>query len=186
MLDAKLYHNNKAQKNANEFLKTNKLEEKKSEKKEKGEDKTMDRTEVLNSLTKEEIQGQAQRLNIEVKEKLKAKTPEEIETDIKAKLNKEYADKEKVAEFMKENDKKILPAYKPFFEKIAEESLKSEVNWEFNKKDTTLFEGLQEFMKQMNEFSGFKNYSDNVEFADQGANEKSPFKQGQKVVEGGN
>ena len=168
------------------FMEFQEIEEKKSEKKGKGEDKTMDKTEVLNSLTKEEIQGQAQRLNIEVKEKLKAKTPEEIEADIKAKLKKEYADKEKVSEFMKENEKKILPAFKPFFEKMAEESLKSEVNWEFNKKDTTLFEGLQEFMKQINEFSGFKNYSDNVEFNDQGTNENSPFKQGQKAVEGGN
>ena len=45
--------------------------------------------------------------------------------------------------------------------------MKSEVNWEFNKKDTSLYDGLQEFMKKIPEFSGFKNYSENIEFDDQ-------------------
>ena len=71
-------------------------------------------------------------------------------------------------------------------EKIVEESLKSEVNWEFNKKDTSLFDGLQEFMKKIPEFSGFKNYSENTEFEEQGTSSNSPFSQGQKVIEGGN
>ena len=68
---------------------------------------------------------------------------------------------------MKEHDKKIVPAFKPFFEKIVEESLKSEVNWEFNKKDTSLYDGLQEFMKKIPEFEGFTNYSGGIEFEDQ-------------------
>ena len=136
-------------------------------KKEKGEDNKMDRKEVLDTLTKPEIEAQAERLNITVAERLKPKTPEELEQEITARITKEAGDKAKVQEFMKEHDKKIVPAFKPFFEKIVEESLKSEVNWEFNKKDTSLYDGLQEFMKKMPEFSGFKNYSENIEFDDQ-------------------
>ncbi len=135
--------------------------------KEKGEDNKMDRKEVLDTLTKTEVEAQAERLNITVAEKLKPKTPEEMEKEITARITKEAEDKAKVQEFMKEHDKKIVPAFKPFFEKIVEESLKSEVNWEFNKKDTSLFDGLQEFMKKMPEFSGFTNYSENIEFDDQ-------------------
>ena len=155
-------------------------------KKEKGEDNKMDRKEVLDTLTKPEIEAQAERLNITVAEKLKPKTPEELEQEITARITKEAGDKAKVQEFMKEHDKKIVPAFKPFFEKIVEESLKSEVNWEFNKKDTSLYDGLQEFMKKIPEFSGFKNYSENIEFEEQGTLSNSPFSQGQKVIGGGN
>ena len=155
-------------------------------KKEKGEDEKMDRKEVLDTLTKPEIEAQAERLNITVAERLKPKTPEELEQEITARITKEAEDKAKVQEFMKEHDKKIIPAFKPFFEKIVEESLKSEVNWEFNKKDTSLFDGLQEFMKKIPEFSGFKNYSENIEFEEQGTLSNSPFSQGQKVIGGGN
>ncbi len=155
--------------------------------KEKGEDNKMDRKEVLDTLTKTEVEAQAERLNITVAEKLKPKTPEEMEKEITARITKEAEDKAKVQEFMKEHDKKIVPAFKPFFEKIVEESLKSEVNWEFNKKDTSLYDGLQEFMKKLPEFSGFTNYSENIEFDDQtGISSNSPFSQGQKVIEGGN
>ena len=132
-----------------------------------GEDKTMDREEVLKSLTKTEVEAQAERLNIKVAEKLAPKTEAEITKEITDRLTKESETKTKVSEFMKEHDKKIVPAFKPFFEKIVEESLKSEVNWEFNKKDTSLYDGLQEFMKKIPEFSGFTNYSENMEFEDQ-------------------
>ncbi len=151
----------------------------------KGEEDNMNKDEVLKNLTKEEIQAQADRLNITIGDKPKAKTPEEIEAEVTARITKESENKVKVAEFMKENDKKILPAYKPFFEKIATEALNSEVNWEFNKKETSLFDGLTEFMKQTGEFSGFTNYSNNIEFEDQGTSSNSPFAQGQKIVEGG-
>ena len=151
----------------------------------KGEEDNMNKDEVLKNLTKEEIQAQADRLNITIGDKPKAKTPEEIEAEVTARITKESENKVKVAEFMKENDKKILPAYKPFFEKIATEALYSEVNWEFNKKETSLFDGLTEFMKQTGEFSGFTNYSNNIEFEDQGTSSNSPFAQGQKIVEGG-
>ena len=143
------------------------IKEDKPPKKEKGEDEKMDKEEVLKNLTKEDIERQAERLNITVTERLKPKTPEELEREITARITKEAEDKAKVQEFMKEHDKKIVPAFKPFFEKIVEESLKSEVNWEFNKKDTSLYDGLQEFMKKMPEFSGFKNYSGGIEFDDQ-------------------
>ena len=151
----------------------------------KGEEDNMNKDEVLKNLTKEEIQAQADRLNITIGDKPKVKTAEEIEAEVTARIRKESENKVKVAEFMKENDKKILPAYKPFFEKIATEALNSEVNWEFNKKETSLFDGLTEFMKQTGEFSGFTNYSNNIEFEDQGTSSNSPFAQGQKIVEGG-
>ncbi len=149
------------------FMEFQEIKEDKPPKKEKGEDKTMDKEEVLKNLTKEDIERQAERLNITVAERLKPKTPEELEQEITARITKEAEDKAKVQEFMKEHDKKIVPAFKPFFEKIVEESLKSEVNWEFNKKDTSLYDGLQEFMKKMPDFSGFTNYSENIEFDDQ-------------------
>ncbi len=149
------------------FIEFQEIKEEKPPKKEKGEDKTMDREEVLKSLTKTEVEAQAERLNITVAEKLKPKTPEEMEKEITARITKESEDKAKVQEFMKEHDKKIVPAFKPFFEKIVEESLKSEVNWEFNKKDTSLYDGLQEFMKKIPEFEGFANYSGGIEFEDQ-------------------
>ena len=152
----------------------------------KGEEDNMNKDEVLKNLTKEEIQAQAGRLNITIGDKPKVKTAEEIEAEVTARIRKESENKVKVAEFMKENDKKILPAYKPFFEKIATEALNSEVNWEFNKKETSLFDGLTEFMKQAGEFSGFTNYSNNIEFQEQGTNSNSPFAQGQKIVDGGN
>ena len=168
------------------FMEFQEIKEDKPPKKEKGEDKTMDKEEVLKNLTKEDIERQAERLNITVAERLKPKTPEELEQEITARITKEAEDKAKVQEFMKEHDKKIVPAFKPFFEKIVEESLKSQVNWEFNKKDTSLYDGLQEFMKKIPEFSGFKNYSENIEFDDQtGVSSNSPFSQGQKVIEGG-
>ena len=169
------------------FMEFQEIKEDNPPKKEKGEDEKMDRKEVLDTLTKPEIEAQAERLNITVAERLKPKTPEELEQEITARITKEAGDKAKVQEFMKEHDKKILPAFKPLFEKMVEESLKSEVNWEFNKKDTSLFDGLQEFMKKMPEFSGFTNYSENIEFDDQtGVSSNSPFSQGQKVIEGGN
>ena len=149
------------------FIEFQEIKEEKPPKKKKGEDKTMDREEVLKSLTKTEVEAQAERLNITVAEKLKPKTPEEMEKEITARITKESEDKAKVQEFMKEHDKKIVPAFKPFFEKIVEESLKSEVNWEFNKKDTSLYDGLQEFMKKIPEFEGFTNYSGGIEFEDQ-------------------
>ena len=168
------------------FMEFQEIKEDNPPKKEKGEDEKMDRKEVLDTLTKPEIEAQAERLNITVAERLKPKTPEELEQEITARITKEAGDKAKVQEFMKEHDKKILPAFKPLFEKMVEESLKSEVNWEFNKKDTSLYDGLQEFMKKMPEFSGFTNYSENTEFEEQGTSSNSPFSQGQKVIEGGN
>ena len=137
------------------------------EKKEKGEDKKMDRKEVLDTLTKPEIEAQAERLNITVAERLKPKTEEEITAEITAKLNKENEIKTKTKEFMDKNQKKIIPAYKPFFEKLIPEVLNSEINWEFEKKETGLIEGLEKFMETISDAKIFENHSGNLEFQDQ-------------------
>ncbi|MCP1226689.1 hypothetical protein NK213_19890, partial [Sebaldella sp. S0638] len=106
--------------------------------------------------------------------------------EITARITKEAEDKAKVQEFMKEHDKKIVPAFKPFFEKIVEESLKSEVNWEFNKKDTSLYDGLQEFMKKIPEFSGFTNYSGDINIDGDGSDNSmgvNGYNEGRSFVE---
>lgn len=141
--------------------------ETKPDKKEKGEDKKMERKDVLKSLTKEEVQEQAERLNITIAPKLEPKTEEQITAEITAKLNKENEIEAKTKEFMDKNQKKIIPACKPFFEKLIPEVLNSEINWEFEKKETGLYEGLEKFMETMNEAKIFENHSKNLEFQDQ-------------------
>ena len=65
-----------------------------------GEDNKMDRKDVLDTLTKSEVEAQAERLNITVAERLKPKTPEDLEKEITARITKEAEDKAKVQEFM--------------------------------------------------------------------------------------
>ena len=146
--------------------------------KEKGKDKKMDRKDVLDSLTKTEVEEQAERLNITIAPKLEPKTEEQIAAEITAKLNKENEIKAKTKEFMDKNQKKITPAYKPFFEKLIPEVLNSEINWEFEKKETGLMEGLEKFMETMSEAKIFENYYENIEFQKKDGSDNSSGMEG--------
>ena len=118
-------------------------------------------------MTKTEIEEQAERLNITIAPKLAPKTEEEITREITDKLTKEKEIETKAKEFMDKNQKKIIPACKPFFEKLIPEVLNSEINWEFENKETALYEGLEKFMETISDSKIFENHYDKLEFQDQ-------------------
>ena len=151
-----------------------------TEKKKGKKVENMDKEEVLKSMTKEDIEKQADRLGIVVSIKPPEKTLEEVKAEAKAELEGES----KVKEFMESNKKKITPALAQFVENLAKVAVNSDQTFEFNEKKTNMFEGLTEFMKNVGEHEVHKDYTDNIEFDDKSSGSKSPFQAGQEAMGG--